>query len=560
MIKHKRKNFFQVFISKFLISIPIIAVLLIIAISFLHYNSNSVMNSHIGSLLDDEYISRSLSEGPMSDQMGLLQLKLSIKDATLNYKIPGARSFAYFTDADGNTIIDSSARGYLLISSTNENSDERERNVYTLNLDLVDSSDELKKIRQNDMDFYADSALEYLSPQKKNSYKITMKKGVIDTETNEFYPENIIVEQDSYITMLASEMLTEESLDTGDNSNMVTIEFDSPDLSSQAVEHYTDDGVSKKLGDKDVSSFLIYVGSYYKTDEVLKTSGPLDSIVQSSREYTDTNGDKYVLHYIINDNFTRSYASLFVVIGIIFLLVDVVGCLMISSFNYNKLKSFYINEDYRSSLMNSMAHDLKTPLTAMAGYAENLKENVQTDKREHYADAILENTEYMNNIINDILRLIKLEDEHSENKNELIDFCEIAKAQAKHIEPMLKEKDISLSIEDSYTKKADKAYIERIMDNLLCNAVTYTKEGGKIRIYTKQGRAGKKEFIIENTPCEPVDVNPEKLWEPFIKGDPSRSEKKGSGLGLSITKNILDNFGYRSEIKINKDCFSVIIK
>ena len=151
MIKHKRKNFFQVFISKFLISIPIIAVLLIIAISFLHYNSNSVMNSHIGSLLDDEYISRSLSEGPMSEQMGLLQLKLSIKDATLNYKIPGAKSFAYFTDADGNTIIDSSARGYLLISSTNENSDERERNVYTLNLDLVDSSDELKKIRQNVM-------------------------------------------------------------------------------------------------------------------------------------------------------------------------------------------------------------------------------------------------------------------------------------------------------------------------------------------------------------------------------------------------------------------------
>jgi signal transduction histidine kinase len=98
------------------------------------------------------------------------------------------------------------------------------------------------------------------------------------------------------------------------------------------------------------------------------------------------------------------------------------------------------------------------------------------------------------------------------------------------------------------------------MDNLLCNAATYTKEGGKIRIYTKQGRAGKKEFIIENTPCEPVDVTPEKLWEPFIKGDPSRSEKKGSGLGLSITKNILDNFGYKSEIKINKDCFSVIIK
>ena len=123
MTKHKRKNLFQVFIPKFLISIPIIAVLLIITISFLHYNSNSVTNSHVDSLFDDKYITQALSEGPMSEQMGFLQLKLSIKDATLNYKIPGAKSFAYFTDADGNTIIDSSARGYLLISSTNENSD-----------------------------------------------------------------------------------------------------------------------------------------------------------------------------------------------------------------------------------------------------------------------------------------------------------------------------------------------------------------------------------------------------------------------------------------------------
>ncbi len=560
MTKHKRKNLFQVFIPKFLISIPIIAVLLIITISFLHYNSNSVTNSHVDSLFDDKYITQALSEGPMSEQMGFLQLKLSIKDATLNYKIPGARSFAYFTDADGNTIIDSSARGYLLISSTNKNSDERERNVYTLNPDFMDSSEELKMIRQNDMDFYADSALEYLSPQKKNYYKITMKNGVIDTETNQFYPEQIILEESSYITILGSEMMSEEPHDTGDNIEVTTIELNAPALSPTAVEHYTDDGVNKKLDDKDVSSILIFVGSYYKTDEVLKTSGPLDSIVQSSKEYTDINGDKYVLHYIINDNFTKAYTSLLVVIGIIFLLADIVICMIISTFNYNRLKAFYINEDYRTALMNSMAHDLKTPLTAMAGYAENLKENVQTDKREHYAEAILENTEYMNSIINDILRLVKLEDGRLETKDELIDFCEIARAQAKHIEPLLKDKNISLLIEDSYTKKADKAYIERIMDNLLSNAAAYTKKGGKIRIHTKGERSGKQEFIIENTPCEPVNVKPDKLWEPFVKGDPSRSEKKGSGLGLSITKNILDNFGYKSEIKINKDCFSVIIK
>ena len=560
MIRHKRKNFFQVFITRFLISIPIIAVLLIITIFFLSYNSNSVMKSEVDTLFDNDYISRTLSEGSMDEQKGFIQLKLSIIDATLNCRLPGARSFAYITDSDGNTIVDSSDKAYLICSTITDNSASRERHVYTLNPEILESTEELKKIRQINMDYYNYSALNYITPQTQKYYKLTMLTGAIDTEADLFYPEKINLEQASYLTIFGAEMMTEEFADTDDNTEVTTIELQIPDLSSSTVKYYTDDGMSKKLDGKDVNTIFVYIGSHFDTDEILKTSGSLDNTIQSAREYTDISGNKYVLHYIINDNFTKSYASLLVVIGILYLLADIVGCLIFSSFNYNRLKSFYINEDYRKALMNSMAHDLKTPLTAMAGYAENLKENVQTDKREHYADAILENTEYMNNIINDILKLVRLEDEHRETKDEIIDFCEIAKAQSKHIEPLLKEKNISLQIEDSFTKKADKAYIERIMDNLLCNAATYTKEGGIIRIYTKQERSGKQEFIIENTPCEPVNVKPDKLWEPFVKGDPSRSEKKGSGLGLSITKNILDNFGYKSEIKINKDCFSVIIK
>ena len=141
-----------------------------------------------------------------------------------------------------------------------------------------------------------------------------------------------------------------------------------------------------------------------------------------------------------------------------------------------------------------------------------------------------------------------------------MDFCEIAVKQAERIKPLLEEKNITLSINGSFNRKANRASLERVMDNLLSNALKYTKEGGKINIYSKDTPFSKHVFVIENTPIDAVSVKPSKLWEPFVKGDESRSDKSGTGLGLSIVKNILNNLGFKSRIKIKDGWFKVIIK
>ena len=166
-----------------------------------------------------------------------------------------------------------------------------------------------------------------------------------------------------------------------------------------------------------------------------------------SKQVKDINGDTYTIHFMMSDNFTKAYMSVMIIIALVYLFIDAGLVLIISKISYEKLKGFYRNEDYRKALMNSMAHDLKTPLTVMSGYAENLKENVQTEKREHYAEAILENTNYMNGIITDVLGLAKLEEETAKSKIEKLDFCEIAKAMAERIKPLLEEKNITLSVE-----------------------------------------------------------------------------------------------------------------
>ena len=64
-----------------------------------------------------------------------------------------------------------------------------------------------------------------------------------------------------------------------------------------------------------------------------------------------------------------------------------------------------IQDDYRRSIINSLSHDLKTPLTIISGSAESLKENVNPEKREFYENAIIENVRYTESIINDALEL-----------------------------------------------------------------------------------------------------------------------------------------------------------
>lgn len=254
------------------------------------------------------------------------------------------------------------------------------------------------------------------------------------------------------------------------------------------------------------------------------------------------------------------YAGKYVVLVYVLSYVIALSLAVISArIKYLKLKSAYDMEDYRITMTNTMAHDLKSPLMSISGYAENLKANINTDKKEYYADSILENVTYMNDIIANVLELSKVETATVKLNRTDIAVEEIVQNVANHYKDAMEEKSLKLELEGSLTIKADEKLMQQVFDNLITNAIKYSNEGTTIKVeLTKKRRKSKITFT--NVSTEEIGKAAENLWKPFVKGDNSRSNKQGTGVGLSIVKNIIELHGYGLKLSCEEGIFKVEIK
>lgn len=188
----------------------------------------------------------------------------------------------------------------------------------------------------------------------------------------------------------------------------------------------------------------------------------------------------------------------------------------------------------RQETTKALAHDLKTPLSIISGYAQNLVENVQIEKRQHYADSILSNVNRMDNIIREMLELSKLESDGFQIKSEEVSLGEVAAEIMKRYSHVCEEKSINTHLEGDATVKADKSLIARVIDNFFINALDNTPEGGTIRIRIMDT------FEIYNSGSHIPEDKLKEIWEPYKKVDASRGNTKGTGLGLAIAGAILE--------------------
>jgi signal transduction histidine kinase len=210
-------------------------------------------------------------------------------------------------------------------------------------------------------------------------------------------------------------------------------------------------------------------------------------------------------------------------------------------------------DDYQRDLTNHLAHDIKTPLMAIGGYAENIMEvELTEDEKKQYLSAILDNIKFTDSIINKTLFLNSLEG-GSEIKYEKISVETVVKDAIKKYEPILEEKGIKFTVEGNTEIKADKTSFENIIENLISNAVKYTAENGSIKASCER-----KKLIITNTVKEKVDVKD--LKKPFGRGEKSRSNLGGSGLGLSIAERAAALNGFKLNISCTNTEFSAEIR
>lgn len=142
-------------------------------------------------------------------------------------------------------------------------------------------------------------------------------------------------------------------------------------------------------------------------------------------------------------------------------------------------------EEYYRNTSNALAHDLKTPLMAISGYAEIMRENAYPEKRNYYAEGILKNVAVMNAIIENVLELARLENPRMIPAKEDTDLWELAGTVLEQFQVEIRSKELNVLLKGQAGESvvsADKALIKRALENLIGNAVRYTPEKNEITI------------------------------------------------------------------------------
>ncbi len=223
------------------------------------------------------------------------------------------------------------------------------------------------------------------------------------------------------------------------------------------------------------------------------------------------------------------------------------------------------NEHKKDELIVYLAHDIKTPLTSMIGYLSLLSEikDMPQEQRNRYIDIALDKSYRLEYLINELFDVARFNSEKIVLEKEEINLNLMLEQIADDFYPTLKEmnKKINFTSDEKTILYADPDKLSRVFNNLIKNAVNYSKENTDIdiSILNKENQATVK---ITNKGKQIPKEKLDKIFEKFYRLDSSRTSKTGgSGLGLAIAKEIVELHGGRiyAESDMKETTFSVIL-
>lgn len=212
-------------------------------------------------------------------------------------------------------------------------------------------------------------------------------------------------------------------------------------------------------------------------------------------------------------------------------------------------------EETRKDLLANVSHDLKTPLTMIKAYSEMARDlnSDNKEKREENLNVIIEETERLNLLVNDILSLSKSEKNIDILSKEKFNLTTLIETIVRRFD-YLKEEGYSFIFDSSkdYIISADKQKIEQVIYNLISNAINYTGEDKKITIELVNNKKYLRVYVIDTG--KGIDKNEiDLIWDKYYKNEKNHKRNKvGTGLGLSIVKDILIKHGFNYGVISNK--------
>lgn len=218
---------------------------------------------------------------------------------------------------------------------------------------------------------------------------------------------------------------------------------------------------------------------------------------------------------------------------------DEVGQLA-ESFN-NMADSLNQQEKQRRDFIANISHDIRSPLTSIRGFLHALLDGtIPPERQNRYLEIVLDETERLSKLANDILDLNKVADPTLCLDKTNFDINSLIKRTISKLESRIIEKDLKLQVifaDESNIVHADYEKIERVIYNLLDNAIKFTQEVITIETSIKDSYV-RVSFQDDGSGVSPEDQK--KVFDRFYKGDSSRGlDKTGSGLGLSIVREFI---------------------
>lgn len=195
----------------------------------------------------------------------------------------------------------------------------------------------------------------------------------------------------------------------------------------------------------------------------------------------------------------------------------------------------------RQEFTANVSHELKTPLTAISGYAELIYSGMTNEQdTKHFASEIHSSAERLQSLINDIIKLSELDDEDLKLEFESVDLYEMGRNCIKQMELPAQKNEVTLRLEGKPVSiNGNKTLMEELFYNLCSNAVRYNKRGGTVTILTDEEDGHPVVYVKDTGIGIPKDQQ-DRVFERFYRVDKSRSKLTGgTGLGLAIVKHIV---------------------
>ena len=228
----------------------------------------------------------------------------------------------------------------------------------------------------------------------------------------------------------------------------------------------------------------------------------------------------------------------------------------------NAVSAAMKSERLKTDLITNVSHDIKTPLTSIINYVDLLKrENLDNPKIQGYLEILEAKAQRLKTLTEDVVEASKVSSGNITLEMMDVNLVEMVNQTIGEFSEKMEAKNLTVVAslpEEPAIVHVDGRRMWRVLENIFNNAAKYAMPG--TRVYADlRVKEGKVEFSLKNVSEHSLNINAEELTERFIRGDVSRSTE-GSGLGLSIARDLTEMQGGKFKLYVDGDLFKVMIE